>query len=126
ARSEAVLWVLLNGGRGDGAPYSVTDWLAGAANAATLQMSFDSHAKSAAQPWWSEDWTRSYLKQLASASVAFADKSVSVTVHARRAERLVLALDRLTLALPAAKTDAVNTALNQLFADAQSVPDFDP
>ena len=45
---------------------------------------------------------------------------------ARRAERLVLALDRLVAALPELnKNEPVQSALNQLFKLAQSIPDFD-
>jgi len=48
-------------------------------------------------------------------------------LQARRAERLVLALDRLVAALPELKNNGpVQSALNQLFKLAQSVPDFDP
>ena len=45
---------------------------------------------------------------------------------ARRAERLVLALDRLVAASPEFnKNEPVQSALNQLFKLAQSIPDFD-
>jgi hypothetical protein len=64
---------------------------------------------------------------LANTGSSFADKSISKSLLSRRAERLVLALDRL---LPEVRGDrgnsAVNDALNKLFADAQSLPDFDP
>jgi len=47
--------------------------------------------------------------------------------HARRAERLLLALDRLVAAFPELKNnEPVQSALNQLFKLAQSIPDFDP
>ena len=86
----------------------------------------DSFARKASTIVWSEDLTRACLKLLVNTSGEFVDKKLSDSAQARRAERLVLALDRLTLALPGAKTDAVSAALNRLFADAQSVPDFDP
>jgi hypothetical protein len=67
------------------------------------------------------------LVTLAGTSAAFGDVSVPQPMQARRAERLVLALDRLVAALPELKTDEpVQSALNQLFKLAQSVPDFDP
>lgn len=51
----------------------------------------------------------------------------SRALQGRRAERLVLALDRLVAGL---KEDALarqlDAPLNQLFKDAQSLPDFDP
>jgi hypothetical protein len=64
---------------------------------------------------------------LANSGSSFVDKNVSKALHSRRAERLVLALDRLVPELPGARTNAaVNQSLNKLFADAQSLPDFDP
>jgi len=75
---------------------------------------------------WSDATTRKFLYSLAS-SKDFHDSSVSQNIQARRAERLVLALDRLVAALPELKNNApVQSALNQLFKLAQSVPDFDP
>lgn len=82
----------------------------------------DDFAKTTANLTWSGDLTRQYLEKLASASGAFTDASVSVPLRARRAERLVLGLDRL-LSSPSQKQSA---ALDQLFADVQSLPDFDP
>ena len=72
------------------------------------------------------EFRKRILARLADSSEDFVEKDASKSIQARRAERLVLALDRLTLALPAARTDAVNAALNRLFAAAQSLPDFDP
>ena len=57
----------------------------------------------------------------------FKKTNIQVGVHARRAERLVLALDRLTLALPDAKAaEPLRAPLKKLFADVQSLPDFAP
>ena len=71
--------------------------------------------------------TRAMLSLLANTSGDFRDVTISQPVQARRAERLVLALDRLVAALPELKTnEPVQAALNQLFKFAQSVPDFDP
>jgi hypothetical protein len=64
---------------------------------------------------------------LAATSDSFRDSSILQNLKARRAERLVLALDRLVAALPELKNnEPVQSALNQLFKLAQSVPDFDP
>jgi hypothetical protein len=64
---------------------------------------------------------------LANTGGVFTDKSISKSLLARRAERLVLALDRLVPELPGARTNTtVDKSLNKLFADAQSLPDFDP
>jgi hypothetical protein len=68
-----------------------------------------------------------FLRRLAGTSADFRDSSISQNLQARRAERLVLALDRLVAALPELKTNGpVQSALNQLFKLAQSIPDFDP
>ena len=53
----------------------------------------------------------------------FFERHGSTLLQARRAERLVLALDRLLAAENNHKADA---QLNQLFKLAQSIPDFDP
>ena len=63
------------------------------------------------------------MSAFAGLSKDFRDTSVSQNLQARRAERLVLALDRLTAAENNHKADA---ELNRLFKLAQSVPDFDP
>jgi hypothetical protein len=104
------------------------DWVSTRADmpSTVFRAKADQFARDTAKLDWTATLTRKCLARLADSSTAFADISISTPVHARRAERLVLALDRLTQALPATKTDAVNAALNQLFADAQSVPDFDP
>jgi hypothetical protein len=70
--------------------------------------------------------TRKTLLKLAAAAPAFQDTDVSQKVQARRAEVLVLALDRLMGGLEAPTNSAANQSLNKLFADAQSLPDFDP
>jgi hypothetical protein len=96
------------------------------ANLTTEQWS-DKVASAAASLTWSDDLTKKYLLLLANDAAAFRDNSISQNLQARRAERLVLALDRLVAALPELKNNApVQAALNQLFQLAQSIPDFDP
>jgi len=76
---------------------------------------------------WTDDMTRKMLLAAANTSESFRDSSISQNLQARRAERLVLALDRLVAALPELKNnEPVQASLNQLFKLAQSVPDFDP
>jgi hypothetical protein len=76
---------------------------------------------------WSDEMTRKILFALADSSEDFRDSSVRKSMQSRRAERLVLALDRLVAALPEYdKNEPVQTSLNQLFKLAQSIPDFDP
>jgi hypothetical protein len=67
------------------------------------------------------------LARLANTKDDFKDSSVPQPLQARRAERLVLALDRHFAALPELKNnEPVQAALNKLFKLAQSIPDFDP
>jgi hypothetical protein len=76
---------------------------------------------------WTEGMTRALLKKLAAAYPDFRDPAVAKNVQAYRAERLVLALDRLLAALPAKERPAAASAsLDALFRLAQSVPDFSP
>jgi hypothetical protein len=86
---------------------------------------------------WSDDfaikasavnWTNTQTKKALSLLSASGDEMSggSKVEQARKAERLVLALDRLTRGLSGMATNtAVNESLNRLFADAQSLPDFD-
>lgn len=93
----------------------------------SVQEPTDKLAREAAEVVWTEHLTREILGSLADTSDAFTDTAIPQPTQARRAERLVLALDRLSRGLNNAATDpAVNQALNKLFADAQSLPDFDP
>ncbi len=71
---------------------------------------------------WTDEMTRKMLSALAGSSASFRDASISQALQARRAERLVLALDRLLAAENNHKADA---ELNLLFKLAQSIPDFD-
>ena len=87
----------------------------------------DEGARNAASLVWPDEWTHKLLIAFAGLSKDFRDVSISQNLQARRAERLVLALDRLVATLPELKNNApVQAALNQLFQLAQSVPDFDP
>lgn len=87
----------------------------------------DSLARAVSDAAWTDELTRKCAAKLAGAADAFYETELPARAQARRAERLVLALDRLTLGLTHANRDPkVEEALNRLFADAQSVPDFDP
>ncbi|MBS0664351.1 MAG: hypothetical protein JSR48_13885 [Verrucomicrobia bacterium] len=130
----------------DGARWSALVWLLGqcatdsspspfrqlssdqtpAAYAAALETA-DTAARQAADSNWSAESSRTLLRQLAATQAAFRETSVSTPVQARRAERLVLALDRLIASLPATeRPKAGGEALDRLFQLAQSVPDFEP
>jgi hypothetical protein len=80
-------------------------------------------ARDLADHTWSAETTQTILKTLATTSADFKKPQTFPEQHARRAERLVLALDRLITPPPASKADA---KLKTLFALAQSIPDFKP
>ena len=94
---------------------------------AGVQRWSDEFAKAAANVVWSDDLTRHCLKTLAGSIDPLADRDLSTMAQARYAERLVLVLDRLMVSLPSLPANAkLNHALNQLFDDVQSLPDFAP
>ena len=87
----------------------------------------DQFAKQMSEIRWSEELTRKCLASLADTGEAFGDTRICTQLHARRAERLVLALDRLVMGLGNAAADpALSRALDRLFDAAQALPDFDP
>jgi hypothetical protein len=91
------------------------------------QARYDRLAKQFADPALSQLDPAKAVGWLAGSADAFTQPNVSKTLAARRAERLVLALDRLLPDLGGARTNAVvNESLNKLFVDAQSPPDFEP
>lgn len=93
----------------------------------SIQNWADKQAQNNAAAVWSDQATHECLTRLANLAPSFSDAKVRQSLQARRAERLVLALDRLVTALPELKSNQpVQAALNQLFKLAQSFPDFDP
>jgi Cytochrome c554 and c-prime len=86
----------------------------------------DKLAHAVAKLDWPPTNTSKCLKLVAS-GWGFTNCGGDVSGKARLAERHVLALDRLVAALPELKTnEPAQSALNQLFKLAQSIPDFDP
>lgn len=84
-------------------------------------------AVAAAKENWSEDLTRSLISALGAAAPDFEQSGISQELQARRAERLVLGLDRLLNDLKRHGEDNKGDAeLDALFKLAQSIPDFDP
>ncbi|MEJ0088177.1 MAG: multiheme c-type cytochrome [Limisphaerales bacterium] len=93
----------------------------------SYQRTADKLAQEKSAVIWSEQTTRECLTRLANLTPSFSDSHIRQSLQARRAERLVLALDRLVTALPEFKNnEPVQSSLNQLFKLAQSIPDFDP
>lgn len=97
-----------------------------AKNAKPAQQWADQLAQHVGGLEWNDALTQKCLLRLANSGATFGEKEMPQPVQARRAERLVLALDRLIQALPTTRTAAVNESLNRLFTGAQSIPDFDP
>jgi hypothetical protein len=86
----------------------------------------DQFARAAAEAEWSEAKIWSHLFIL-SESGDFKPDAAARPVQARRAERLVLGLDRLLLSLGGKESFPKSSQhLDELFHDVQSLPDFDP
>lgn len=87
----------------------------------------DALGRRASEVAWSNEMTKAVLKNLSSAHADFRNDATSNLEQARRAERLVLGLDRLLGSLPAdQRRAAANASLNTLFRLAQSPADFSP
>ena len=118
----ATLWLLQ---RLDGLDSTLPS-LKPAATATQAHPAADALARRAAELEWSHDLTRQTLQRLAKTHAEFADAKIPRAQQARRAERLVLALDRLTAPLDKAALAKLEPDLKDLFALAQSLPDFAP
>src|SRR5213079_1716926 len=71
--------------------------------------------------------TRGLVERLASTAAEFESPNVPRIIQAHRAERLVLALDRLLASpLRSMRDSRVDKSLEELFKRAQSATDFDP
>ena len=129
ARWAALIWLLqLAGKAGEHWPALETNSNAPDADRAVeVHRWSDQFAKAVADIHWSGELTRKCMTLLAKTDDAFGDPKVPIPIQARRAERLVLALDRLTMGLGAASASAKpGQNLDRLFEDVQSLPDFDP
>lgn len=83
-------------------------------------------ARTAAARKWSMADTSRVLQALANTKGDFQMAQIGPAVQGRRAERLVLALDRLLAASPESVAKAAENELNTLFLLAQRLPDFAP
>src|SRR5207247_2402349 len=84
-------------------------------------------ARQVSDSGWSESLTRQCLARLSNSSDSFSDESTPAALRARRAERLVLALDRLVSGLGRAPEFLVlNPLLYRLFDEPRSWPDCRP
>jgi hypothetical protein len=121
ARWQAALWLIQKA-----APALPALPLAGnpPENATAALKAADELARSGAQMKWTAQSSQNVLQALAATSPDFRQSEPSGELQARRAERLVLALDRLHQDRP--RKTAGDAELNSLFKLAQSIPDFDP
>ena len=119
ARKEALFWLMQKISAVDSS-YPAPSFLHTKYIPATVQKWADDLARATAENWSAEN-SRKALEILAATKGDF--QNISGELLARRAERLVLALDRL---LAAEKNHKADAELNQLFKLAQSLPDFDP
>ena len=127
-RWGALLWLLKRAAAVEPA-FTAFDKISSNPNSSTFaetrQLS-DKLALQAASHKWSEDLARKLLVELAGTQNEFTDPAITQSQQARRAERLVLALDRLMLALPSkALPSTAKEELNELFKAVQSLPDFE-
>src|SRR5439155_12463693 len=127
ARWSALLWLLqkLDGLNKHFPALSSISANSSAQNRAAIVKSCDELAKQASASDWTDEMSRKALKALAATSSDF-QQPVAGRSQARRAERLVLAVDRLLVTRKnfqdAGSADAQS---NRLFSQAQSIPDFD-
>ena len=92
------------------------------ANLTAVQQAADALAKQAAQGW-PQNLSAKLLHKLAGAHGEFSDNAASRAVMARRAELVVMAVERLSLGLEPASAKLADD-LKVLFGDVQSLPDF--
>lgn len=126
-RWQGLLWVLQRSDPDLPSPFANLSLDPGAAGYTTALKSSDFAARRAADFGWYNEMAKSALKNLAASHPAFLDTTVSKLAQAYRAERLVIAFDRLLASLPAKQRPAAASAsLDNLFRLAQSIPDFSP
>ena len=85
----------------------------------------DQEARNVAERDWSRADTREHLRAIASQSEWIPQGNAPSSQLPMRAERTVLALERLLVALNLHQAPALSSRLDTLFADVQSRPDFD-
>jgi len=95
---------------------------------ARMKSESDALARRASGSDWDQPTTRSLLNGLASVSPEFHEKGASNDLLGQRAKRLVLALDRLVIALNenCGACLKVEPEVNQLFQDVKTLDGFDP
>lgn len=126
-RWQALLWVVQRSApENNGAALDQLSSVPSAANFNASRETADQLAQDAARAWSAVNTQRA-LRRLAATHAEFIAPTVPALAQACRAERLVLALDRLLAALPAGENPPEASAhLDRLFRLVQSQPDFVP
>jgi len=132
ARWQALLWLLARAANAitNFPQFADSKTDATPANFQRVRELSDALARAAAELAWSPELNERLIRQLAGATSDFADATVSRLLQASRAERLVLGLDRVFVAIGKGKdreaaVTAADTQLKVLFKYVQSLPDFD-
>lgn len=123
ARRDALLWLFEKLAQVEKSPVELKRFSESFQNQGEVQSAANLLARRSSEMGWSDETTASILRALASSGPDFRRTDVGQQQQARRAERLVLALDRLLADRPRAAADA---PLDELFKLAQSLPDFEP
>jgi len=125
ARWQALVWLLekLNGVAPALPGVGTLATAASPENYQAAQSAADTAARQAATATWPSDLSAELLTRLAATAGDFTTATAG-EFPARQAERLVLALDRLLLAQTPPAPPAASQSLNDLFKEAQSIPDF--
>jgi hypothetical protein len=118
-RAEALAW-LLNGAAGQRPTKSIS------AGKKEFHEWAESVARQMAEANWSANEVHAQLEKLAARHAEFTGADVPSPAWAVRAERLVLGLERLLVALKLEKNSNLSPKLDQLFKDVQSRPSFSP
>jgi hypothetical protein len=118
-RAEALAW-LLNGATGQRPTKSISE------GKKEYHEWADGVARKTAEANWTTTDVRSQLDKLAARHAEFAGAAAPYSEWAIRAERLVLGLERLLVALQLNKNSMLSPKLDQLFKDIQSRPSFSP
>ncbi|GDY23441.1 hypothetical protein LBMAG56_47880 [Verrucomicrobiota bacterium] len=128
ARWAALLWLLQTAEAAGVSPKALAGLPteAAPANFTRTQESADKLARDLADAEWTADTTAKLLRQFAKTAADFNDPKLKPAAHARRAERLVLALDRLLTGSDPVALLKAEPHLTRLFQLAQSLPDFEP
>ncbi len=126
-RWQALVWLVQRAGSEDATTaLGKLSLDAAPANFAAARQVADQVAQNSANAWSAADAQRA-LTRLTNTHSEFRDAKIPALSHACRAERLVMALDRLLAALPAGEAPrGASARLDQLFRLVQSQPEFAP